>query len=218
MLRGFLQVCRFMFLACFLFLVLPSVNAQTEYAKTIKVLRDAYIGEVKAHHNYIAYAQKATSESYPNIAKLFMSLSASEAIHARNFKDILSALNVVLNDISNPELKVSNTKKNLKKATQVELHEIDNKYPQFIRMIESENHQGAIRSITYAWESEKQHRDLIQKIQSGTGIFFGLLTKKIEGAPAYYYVCRKCGSTLTELPANHCPVCKDAVSHYIKLK
>jgi rubrerythrin len=218
MLRGFLQACYFMFLIGFLFVVLPSVSAQTKHPKTIKVLKDAYIGEVKAHHTYIAYAQKANSEGYPNIAKLFMSLSTSEAIHARNFKDILSALNMEVNDISNPELKVSSTKKNLKNATKVELHEIDNKYPQFIQMIESENHQEAIRSISYAWESEKQHRDLIQKIQSGTGIFFGLLTKKIEGAPAYYYVCQKCGSTLTELPADHCPVCKDAVSHYIKLK
>lgn len=90
-----------------------------------------------------------------------MSLSTSESIHARNFKDILSVLKVGVNDISNPELKVSSTKKNLKKATQVELNEIDNQYPKFIQMIKAENHQEAIRSITYAWESEKQHRELI---------------------------------------------------------
>jgi rubrerythrin len=218
MLKGLLQVLNFMFLLSFLFIVSPSASAQNKYPNTVSVLKDAYIGEVKAHHTYIAYAQKANSENYPNIAKLFMSLSTSESIHARNFKDILSALKVEVTYISNSELKVSSTKKNLKNATKVELHEIDSQYPKFIQMIESENHQNAIQSIKYAWESEKQHRDLIQKIQSGTGIFFGILTKKIESAPAHYYVCQICGSTLTDLPTDHCPICKGSVSHYVKLK
>ena len=220
MLRGILPFRFLLFIIgslSFLFLS-PPVSAQTNYSKTISILRDAYIGEVNAHYTYIAYAQKANTENYPNIAYLFMSLSISESIHARNFKDILSALNVEVNDISKPELKVSSTRKNLKKATQVELNEIDNQYPKFIQMIKAENHQEAIRSITYAWESEKQHRDLIRKIKSGTGIFFGALTKKIESTSVIYYVCQKCGSTLTELPTDHCPVCKDSVSQYIKLQ
>lgn len=195
-----------------------SIRAQAEYPKTISVMEKAYRGEIIAHYKYIAYAQKAVSEDYPNIATLFMSLSKSESIHARNLKEILVFLNANIKNISKPEFKVSSTKKNLKNATKVELNEIDTLYPKFIEMIESENHPEAIRRITYAWESEKQHRDLIRKIQSGTGIFFGALAKKIESTDVTYYVCQECGSTLTELPTDHCPICKNPISNYIKLK
>jgi len=220
MLRGY-PIFRFLLLTIgglSFFLLSPPVRAQTEYPKTISVLEKAYRGEIIAHHKYIAYAQKANSEDYPNIATLFMSLSTSESIHARNFKEILVSLKADIKDVEIPEFRVSSTKKNLKNATKVELNEIDTLYPKFIQMIESENHQEAIRRITYAWESEKQHRDLIRKIQSGTGIFFGALAKKIESTSVHYYVCQRCGSTLTELPTDQCPVCTGSVSHYIKLK
>ena len=78
------------------------------------------------------------------------------------------------------KVEASGTKENLNRATKVELQEIDTEYPQSIKKIELEKHEGAIRNITYAWESEKQHRELIRKIQSCTGVFFGMLSKKIE--------------------------------------
>lgn len=207
-------------LGCILISVfcLPFVDAQTRYPKTVSVLRMAYEGEVQAFHTYMAYAQKANSEKYPNIAKLFVALASSERIHARNFRTLLVELGVDVSDIQIPQIEVSSTKKNLKKATKVELSEIDTKYPQFIDKTESENFEAATRSITYAWKSEMQHRDLIKKIQSGTGMLFGLLAKKIEGTPAQYFVCQNCGSTLTELPKEACPICKGSVSRYKALR
>jgi rubrerythrin len=100
----------------------------------------------------------------------------------------------------------------------VELEEIDKKYPQFIEQITPENHAEAIQYITYAWEAEKQHRDLLKRIKSGTGIFFGLLTEKIEGSPSPYFVCQRCGSTLTELPPATCPICKGPAAEYKEIK
>jgi len=206
-------------LGCILFSIftLPFVDAQTRYPKTISVLKMAYEGEIRAFHTYMAYAQKANSEDYPNIANLFVALASSEWIHARNFRILLAELGVEVSETQVPQIKVSSTKKNLKKATKVELSEIDTKYPQFIDQIESEHFEAAIRNITYAWLSEKQHRDLIEKIRSGTGMLFGLLAKKIEDSPAHYFVCQNCGSTLTELPEDACPICKGLVSQYKKL-
>ncbi|MGD9032012.1 MAG: rubrerythrin family protein [Desulfobacteraceae bacterium] len=206
-------------LGCILFsmFTLPFVDAQTRYPKTISVLKMAYKGEIQAFHTYMAYAQKANSENYPNIANLFIALASSERIHARNFRTLLVELGVEVSDTEIPQIKVSSTKKNLKKATKVELSEIDTKYPQFIDKTESENHKAATRSITYAWKSEMQHRDLIKRIQSGTGMLFGLLAKKIEGTPTQYFVCQNCGSTLTEFPKEACPICKGSVSQYKKL-
>jgi len=159
-------------------ILLPFVNAQTQYPKTILVLEAGYNGEIQAFHSYMAYAENANSENYTNIAKLFVALAASEAIHAHNFKTLLSELGVEVTGPRKIQVEASDTKKNLNKATKVELKEIDTKYPQFIKKIEHEKHEGAIRNITYAWESEKQHRELIRKIQSGSKIFFGMLSKK----------------------------------------
>jgi rubrerythrin len=198
-------------------MILPFVDAQTRYPKTISVLKMAYEGEIRAFHTYMAYAQKANSENYPNIANLFVALATSERIHARNFKTLLVELGVEVSEAQIPQITVSSTKKNIRKATKVELSEIDTKYPQFIDNIESEHFEAATRNITYAWLSEKQHRDLIEKIQSGTGMFFGLLAKKIEDTPAQYFVCQNCGSILTEFPKDACPICKGSVSRYKKL-
>ena len=91
---------------------------------------------------------------------------------------------------------------------------VSQKYPQFIDQIKPENHIAAIQYITYAWESEKQHRELLKKIQSGMGAFFGLLIKRIEGNPYQYFFCQNCGSTLTEIPASVCPVCGEPPAKY----
>ena len=189
-------------------------STQSEYKETISVLQALHQDEMQAKHNYQAYAKKAVSQKYPNIGKLFMTLAASETVHARNFKGCLSTLGAADVTIPQQPVKVEGTRKNLKYAIAVELEEIDKKYPQVLEQIKSENHAAAIQYITYAWESEKQHRELLKKIQSGTGIFFGLLIKRIEGNPYQYFVCQNCGSTLTEIPASACPVCGGPPAKY----
>jgi len=193
---------------------IPSAVPQSKYPETIATLRTACSNEIQAHLNYSAYAQKANSENYPNIAYLFSGFALSESIHARNFRQILSELEGQVKETPKPDLKVFNTKANLKNALDFELKDIDQRYPQLIEKIKPEKHEAAIRDITYAWESEKQHRDLIQKMQSGTGIFFGLLAKKIEETSVRYFVCQICGSTVVELPKDSCPICKGSVSGY----
>lgn len=207
-------------MACiFVFLLFAlCINAQSKYRETIAVLQTLYQDEVQAFNGYQAYAKRAESEKYPNIAKLFISIAASESIHARNFKKILSDLGATAEEIPGFEPKVSSTRKNLKLAISVELEEIDNKYPQFIKQITPENHAEAIQHITYAWKAEKQHRALLKKIKSGTGIFFGLLTKRIEGSPSPYFVCQNCGSTLSEIPESACPICGGPSAKYIEIK
>ncbi|MGD8882156.1 MAG: ferritin family protein [Desulfobacterales bacterium] len=194
------------------------IHAQSKYRETIAVLRALYQDEVQAFKNYQAYTKKAASENYPNIAKLFISIATSESIHARNFKRILSDIGVEAQEIPGFEPEVSSTRKNLKLATAVELEEIDNKYPQFIKQITPENHAEAIQCINYAWKAEKQHRELLKKIKSGTGIFFGVLTQKIEGSPSPYFVCQNCGSTLSEMPEATCPICGGPSAKYTEIR
>ena len=91
---------------------------------------------------------------------------------------------------------------------------VSEKYPRIIERIKPEKHAQAIRFITFAWESEKQHRELLKQMQSGTGIFFGLLTKRIEGSPSQYFVCQNCGSTLSKIPKVTCPICGEPPAKY----
>ena len=200
------------------FFLAPAVKAQSGYNETISVLQILYKDELQALHNYRAFAEKAAAEKYPNIAKLFMALAASETVHARNFETLLSALGEAVEKLPQLKPEVSSTQKNLELSTALELEEIDNKYPQFIERIKPENHAEAIRYIIYAWKAEKQHRELLKKIQSGTGIFFGLLTKKIEGSPSPYFVCQNCGSTLSKMPETTCSICGGPSANYIEIK
>ena len=188
------------------------VGAQSKYGKTICALQERYIDEVHAIHKYVAYAEKALSEKYPNIAYLFVALAASESIHARNFKRLLSDLGSEVQEIPQPEFKVSSTKANLKHAATVEIEEVNREYPRLIEHIKREGHEAALRNIAYAWKAEQQHHDLMKKVLSGTGIFFGVLAKRIEKTDIRFFVCQKCGSTLTELPKDNCPICKSCVS------
>jgi rubrerythrin len=57
------------------------------------------------------------------------------------------------------EIKVSDTKKNLRSAADRELQDINVAYPLFIDQIKPEGHEPALRVFEYTLESEKQHRD-----------------------------------------------------------
>lgn len=201
-------------LICVMVLIcLPSSELAGEnYPVTISVIKTVSQDEARAQQTYIAYSRKAVEENYPGIAKLFLALATSESIHAANFRRILSNLGITAQQAPDLTIKVNSTRTNLKKSTRVELDEIDKKYPGIIEKIKPENHVEAIRFITYAWESEKQHRDLITKIKSGTGMFFSLLVRKIEDTDADFVVCQNCGSTLMEFPPDNCPICSESAA------
>jgi hypothetical protein len=66
------------------------VAAQSNYPTTTSILQTLYYDELQDHLTYMAYAQKALSENYPNIAYLFVTLASSEFIHAQNYRKVLS--------------------------------------------------------------------------------------------------------------------------------
>ena len=193
---------------------LSDIRAQANYPETISVLRTAYQNEMTAFHAYIAYAEKAESEGYPNIAQLFMAIANSESIHARNFKRILTELKVDLKDILPPKITVLTTKENLKYLTEKEIREIDQMYPLLIKRIKPEKHEAAIDTMSWAWKSEEQHRDLLKKIHSGTGMLFKAMAKIIEVTLMHFFVCQVCGSTVLKLPTKACLICGNPVSNY----
>jgi rubrerythrin len=199
-----------------IFFVAAPVAAETlsNYPKTVRVLLERYKSERNTAQEYRAFAEKAVIEKHPNIAYLFRAMAVSESIHAKNCRRILDDLGVEVKDIPRQDLEISSTKENLHKASAEEIKEIDHEYPSIIKEITPEGNETAIRFLNYAWQAEKQHRGLIRKLEAGTRRFFWLLKMKFRKKQATYFVCGTCGSTLTELPEDKCPICGKPVSGY----
>lgn len=189
------------------------------YSRTIEALQQRYADEIMAHRKYTAYSKQACAEGYRNIAHLFKTLAASEGVHARNFKKILSDLGVKTDtSLISGKIDVASTSHNLKHAANVERDEIDREYPEILASIRPENHQEAITLINYAWQAEKQHRDLIVKLQKAAVRWFGIIVNRVEGKDTTYYVCQVCGSTLNEIPEKNCPISGSPVSEYREIE
>jgi rubrerythrin len=187
---------------------------RTEYPATIAALKTAYQSEILAHDRCMAFAQKANAEQYPEIANLFTAIAVSEGIHARNYKSLLIQLGSEPDKTPGGPIKVAPTNVNLKVALDAEIEQIEQAYPGYLEKIRSENHAAATKIVLQELESEKQHLDMLKQIRSGTGIFFGMLTKKMAEQPVQFDVCQVCGSTVTERPKEVCPICKGSVANY----
>jgi rubrerythrin len=194
-----------------------SSEENAQFPQTVESLKKRYVDEMHAYQKYVAYSHKAIDEDYPNIAHLFKALASSEAIHARNFERILSALSIGAEElpaVGLVDFKIGRTKENIKHATQVEAEKIDNEYPAILARIKPEGYQNAITHITYAWKAEKQHHDLMIKIRNAATKWFGLLASRIEGTSSRYYICHICGSTLIAPPKEQCPICGHSHTEY----
>jgi len=192
-------------------------NNIADYPETIAVLQELYRSEIIASRTYSGFARKAAEEKYYCVARLFRALSESETVHAGNFKTILNELGLEPEKFPEPDSTIADTRTNLNWALKVELSEIDTNYPKLITRIKPEGNRRALEDITYAWKSEMQHRDLIKKMKSGLGLFFGKIVEKLKKAKEYH-VCRRCGSTVFKLPEKTCIICGSPVSLYKKTK
>jgi len=190
----------------------------SQFPDTISALKHLYIDEITACRTFSAYAEQADAENFESVELLFKALKASESVHAINFKRLLKDFGVETDSLTAGDIPVfGTTRENLNHALEVELSEIDVRYPAFIQRVEAEGHENAIRQITYAWKAEKQHRELIRKMRGATRFFFWKLVLKLKKA-GKYFICQICGSTLVELPEHQCPICDSAVVNYPKIE
>jgi len=163
----------------------PGTGKERErMAKTEQNLLDAFAGESQANRKYLAFAKKADSEGYSQVAKLFRAAAAAETVHAHSH---LRALGGVMG-----------TAENLKAAVAGETHEFQNMYPAMIDTAKEEGNKTAERSFTYANAVEKVHAELYQD---------ALDHLDSPKDVACYYVCSVCGFTCENEPPVNCPVC-----------
>jgi rubrerythrin len=152
--------------------------------KSEQFLMEAFAGESQANRKYLAFAQRAEKEGYPQVAKLFRAAAAAETVHAHAHLRALGG--------------IKSTADNLKTAIAGETHEFQHMYPEMIAAAQDEGNKTAERSFSYANEVEKVHAGLYEKALANLGQ---------AQADVDYYVCSVCGYTAENHPPDNCPVC-----------
>ena len=191
-----------------------SVCAVTEEkGQTVVAIAYAFQRETDAQRRYVDFAGVANQEGYKGIAYMFMSFAASEGVHARNFKGLVARLGGQAN-AAPTTIKRGTTKQNLIAAVDDEIDSIDAFYPRTLERIRPDGNAEAMKLVKFAWESERQHRDLIQKIRRYSPMLFEQVAKAIDEKTGLYFVCQTCGSTLNKVPSPNCPVCAGTPEQY----
>jgi rubrerythrin len=188
--------------------------ATEQYPHSIAALKKGIAAETAAHHRYVAFGRHAGSEGYAGLAYLYTALATSELIHAQNYTRMLATLGELIAEPRNMPVKVGTAKENLIYAAERELNSIENTYPLLLQAVEDEGHIDVIAAVRYSWSSHKQHLDIIEKIRRWSPDFFETVARKIDEKTDRYFVCQVCGSTVTEIPADTCPVCGEDQRHY----
>jgi rubrerythrin len=162
-------------------------------SKTEQNLKDAFAGESQANRKYLAFAEKAKREGYPQVAKLFRAAAEAETVHAHSHLRSLK--------------EVKSTAENLQEAIAGETYEFKSMYPLMIEDAKAENESAAARSFTYANAVEKVHAELYQKALDNLD--------NLEEVD--YYVCPVCGYTCETAPPDVCPVCGAKAKVFFKV-
>ena len=150
---------------------------------TIDNLAAAFAGESQANRKYLAFAKKADTEGYPQIAKLFRAAAAAETVHAHNHLGIMDG--------------IGDTKSNLNTAISGETYEFMKMYPAFISEAEADGSKKAKWSFDVANKVEEIH----------AGLFKAALAAMSKSPGADYYVCETCGNTVLGEAPDKCPIC-----------
>jgi rubrerythrin len=149
-------------------------------------VKAALAGESQAHIKYLAFADKAAAEKLPNVARAFKANSYAEQIHATNYVKTLGAL--------------GSTKDNLDAAIGGESFEVEEMYPAYIAVAQSQGEKTAEMFLNAALAAEKVHAGIYRiarsAVESGRDSDF----KPI-------HVCSVCGFTMEGDAPDKCPIC-----------
>jgi rubrerythrin len=120
-------------------------------------LKVAFAGESQANRKYLAFAEKAEKDGFPQVAKLFRAVATAETIHAHTHLRAMGGIK------SNAE--------NLQEASEGEAYEFRDMYPPFVEMAKEEGAKPAVFSFNYALAVEEIHHSLynnaLKAVKSG---------------------------------------------------
>lgn len=162
---------------------------------TDKHLKEAFAGESQANRKYLAFAEQAEKDGFPNVARLFRTTAEAETIHAHGH---LKAMNGI-----------KATADNLKAAIDGETYEYQEMYPPMLSDAEAEGH-AARRMFAWAVEAEEVHANLYKKALEA-------VEKGQDLGEANIYLCPICGHIEFGNPPEKCPICGAMASKYVQV-
>jgi rubrerythrin len=168
------------------------VGCSPKPVKTIENLKAAYNGESTASAKYAAFAEKAKAEGFDTVAVMFLATSKAEAIHAGNHLKVLEKLGEKITGPQIGKFEVLSTAENIADGIKGETYEVETMYPEFIAAAEKEKSSDAVKSFTWAFDTEKKH-EIFYKTALAV-----VATGGEKTLPAKWLVCPVCGNTFNE--------------------
>ncbi|HQM43201.1 MAG TPA: ferritin family protein [Smithellaceae bacterium] len=151
--------------------------------KIRSALNMAYVGEAKAALRLKVYAQKAESEGYKQMAKLFNVIAFSEEIHGARALRVLK--------------EIKSTEENLAESFESEKQVAEVAYDKFVKLAEAAGEKEAVVHFSQSRDVEETHAKLYKQAMSHF----------MEERETDYYVCKICGYVADGVLPDECPVC-----------
>ncbi|MHC4759213.1 MAG: rubrerythrin family protein [Planctomycetota bacterium] len=163
---------------------------------TSENLQEAFAGESQANRKYLAFAKKAETDGYPQVAKLFRAAAEAETVHAHAHFRVMGG--------------VKETADNLGAAIEGEGFEFQHMYPKFLADAEAEGNKPATITFKNALAVEEIHH--------------GLYTEALEAVKGGgdlpgqdIHVCLVCGNTVYGDAPDKCPICGASREQFKKI-
>lgn len=179
--------------------VMAALASVAQAATTLENMQAAFNGESNAHLRYLAFAQRAESEGYGEVASLFRATARAEEIHAANHAEVIKEMGATP-QAHIDTLTVQSTRENLETALKGETWERDTMYPGFEKQAQDDGNARALRSLNYARAAEAEHARLFTEALTNLANLKGT-------THTVFYVCPTCGFTTRDASFIKCPTC-----------
>ncbi|MCF8054040.1 MAG: rubrerythrin family protein [Deltaproteobacteria bacterium] len=146
-------------------------------------LHKAYSEEAKASVKLKVYADKAITDGYPQMAKLFEAIARSEMVHASRALNLLA--------------EVGNTEDNLSRAFEAEKDVAGPAYNDFVKIAEAVGDKAAVLHFSQSRDVEETHANLYKQA----------LSHMMEERETTYWICGFCGFVSDGVLPEECPIC-----------
>ncbi len=146
-------------------------------------IHQAYGGEAKAAIRLKVFADKAAEEGYPQIAKLFRVIAASEEVKCKRALKLLK--------------EIGSTENNLAEAFESETQVAGVAYSNFVRLAEAAGDTMSSSYFAQSKDVEETHAKLYKEAMDHV----------MEERETSYYVCTFCGYVADGILPESCPVC-----------
>ncbi len=160
-------------------------------------LKEAFAGESQANRKYLAFAKKAESDGFPQVARLFRAAAEAETIHAHAHLRVLGG--------------IKTTAENVAAAVEGEGYEFQKMYPAFLAEAEAEGQGAAATTFKYALEAERVHHALYQKALAAVKV-----GKDMD--QAVIYLCPVCGNLEIGVRPERCAICGAPKDKFVEVR